>query len=174
MRGVILYKSKYGTTRQYAEWIAAALNADLFDVKDISVSKINEYDFAVLGGGMYAATVLGANLIDKITCRQIVLFTVGLSDPATTDYSGHIKRMFPVGVPLSVKIFHFRGGINYNKLSFMHKTMMSMLVKTVQKKSVLNDEEKLFVSSYGSEIDFCDEKTIKPLLEYIESVKNHE
>jgi flavodoxin len=85
MRAVILYKSKYGTTKQYAEWIANALNADLFDIKDISINKINDYDFAVLGGGMYAGTVLGANLISKIKCRQIVLFTVGLADPTTTD-----------------------------------------------------------------------------------------
>jgi menaquinone-dependent protoporphyrinogen IX oxidase len=173
MHGIILYKSKYGTTKKYAEWIAKALNADLFDVKDISSSKINEYDYAVLGGGMYAGTVLGANLINKIKCKQIVLFTVGLADPATTDYSEHIKRMFPDGVPENVRIFHFRGGINYNKLSFVHKTMMSMLTKTVQKKSVLSEEEKLFLSSYGSEIDFCDKKTIDPLIEYIESVENN-
>jgi menaquinone-dependent protoporphyrinogen IX oxidase len=167
MRAVILYKSKYGTTKQYAEWIANALNADLFDIKDISISKINEYDYAVLGGGMYAGSVLGANLINKIKCKQIVLFTVGLADPATTDYSGHYNRMFPDGVPENFKIFHFRGGINYNKLSFVHRTMMNMLVKTVRKKSVLSEEEKLFLSSYGSEIDFCDKKTIEPLIEFI-------
>jgi menaquinone-dependent protoporphyrinogen IX oxidase len=167
MRAVILYKSKYGTTKQYAEWIANALNADLFDVKDISTAKLSEYDYAVLGGGMYAGSVLGANLINKIKCKQIVLFTVGLADPATTDYSKHIKRMFPDGIPENIKIFHFRGGINYNKLSFVHKTMMSMLVKSVQKKSILSEEEKLFLSSYGSEIDFSDKKTIEPLIEFI-------
>jgi menaquinone-dependent protoporphyrinogen IX oxidase len=170
MRGVILYKSKYGTTKQYAAWIAKALNADLFDVKDISIAKVNEYDYVVLGGGMYAGSVLGANLINKMKCKQIVLFTVGLADPATTDYSEHIKRMFSNGVPQNVKIFHFRGGINYNKLSFVHKTMMSMLTKTVQNKYVLSIEEKLFLSSYGSEIDFSDEKTIKPLIEYIKNI----
>jgi menaquinone-dependent protoporphyrinogen IX oxidase len=170
MRGIILYKSKYGTTKQYAAWIAKALNADLFDVKSISIAKINEYDYVVLGGGMYAGSVLGANLINKIKCKQIVLFTVGLADPATTDYSEHIKKMFPDGVPQNAKVFHFRGGINYDKLSLVHKTMMSMLVKTVQKKTVLSDEENLFLSSYGSEIDFCDEKTIMPLIEYIRGV----
>jgi menaquinone-dependent protoporphyrinogen IX oxidase len=170
MSGIILYKSKYGTTKRYAAWIAAALDADLFDVKDISTAKINEYDYVVLGGGMYAGSVLGANLINKIKCKQIVIFTVGLADPATTDYSEHIKKMFPDGVPENVKIFHFRGGINYNKLSLVHKTMMSMLVKTVQKKTDLSEEEKLFASSYGSEIDFCDEKAISPLVEYIKGL----
>jgi menaquinone-dependent protoporphyrinogen IX oxidase len=166
MRGIILYKSKYGTTKRYAAWIAKALSADLYDIKDISTDIINEYDYAVLGGGMYAGSVLGANLIEKIKCKQIVLFTVGLADPVTTDYSGQINRMFPNGAPENVKIFHFRGGINYNNLSFVHKTMMRMLVKTVKKKFVLSDEEKLFLSSYGSEIDFCDEKTIEPLIEF--------
>lgn len=33
MKGVIIYKSKYGSTRQYAEWICAETGFELFDVK---------------------------------------------------------------------------------------------------------------------------------------------
>jgi len=32
---VVIYKSKYGKTKQYAEWIAAELNAPLFDHTEI-------------------------------------------------------------------------------------------------------------------------------------------
>ncbi len=33
---VVVYKSKYGTTKRYAEWISKSLSCDLFDRKDIN------------------------------------------------------------------------------------------------------------------------------------------
>ena len=41
---VVLYGSKYGSTKQYAEWIAEELNADLLDVNDANLQNIKNYD----------------------------------------------------------------------------------------------------------------------------------
>ena len=38
MKGIVLYKSKYGNTKQYAKWIADDLK---FEIRDISQFKKN-------------------------------------------------------------------------------------------------------------------------------------
>ena len=69
----------------------------------------------------------------------------------------------------NIKVFHLRGGIDYTKLNFMHKTMMSMLVKMVKKKDreELNAEQKEMIDTYGQVVDFTDKQSLQPIIEYI-------
>ena len=69
----------------------------------------------------------------------------------------------------NIKVFHLRGGIDYSKLNFMHKTMMSMLVKMVKKKDreELNAEQKEMIDTYGQVVDFTDKQSLQPIIEYI-------
>jgi hypothetical protein len=120
---------------------------------------------------MYAGMVFNSSQIKKLTFKNLVLFTVGLADPKTTDYSTHLEKMFPKGVPENTKVFHLRGGIDYTKLSFMHKKMMGMLKTVDSKEKNPSEEEQLFVSTYGGMVDFSDRDSIKPLVEYVKSLQ---
>ena len=54
MKTVIIYKSVHrGNTKKIAEAIAEALEADLFDLKDVKKDIINEYDLIGFGSGIY-------------------------------------------------------------------------------------------------------------------------
>lgn len=44
MKGIILYKSKYGSTKKYAEWLALETNFDVCDVKKIKTENVEKYD----------------------------------------------------------------------------------------------------------------------------------
>jgi hypothetical protein len=65
-----------------------------------------------------------------------------------------------------------RGGIDYKKLSLVHKSMMAMLKKVTAKKAEdkLTDEEREFLDTYGDKVDFTDKNTIVPLVKYISNI----
>ena len=65
MKTVVIYESKYGTTKKYAEWIADALSCDLFEKKSITPSALTGYDTIIYGGGLYAGGVSGIGLLKK-------------------------------------------------------------------------------------------------------------
>jgi len=71
-----------------------------------------------------------------------------------------------------IKVFHLRGGIDYSKLSFMHKSMMSMLHKTLTKKNpdLLSDEDREMLETYGKKVDFTDRLSIAPLISYVQAL----
>lgn len=54
MKTAIIYKSVHrGNTKKIAEVMAEALEADLFDLKDVNHAIINDYDLIGFGSGIY-------------------------------------------------------------------------------------------------------------------------
>jgi menaquinone-dependent protoporphyrinogen IX oxidase len=164
---LVAFQSKYGNTRKYAEWIAEALGADLKERQDVTPDTLREYECVIYGGSLYAGGILGADLAAKNPCNNLIVFTVGLADPATTDYSRILEKDFPDGSNKPIRVFHLRGGIDYKKLNFVHKGMMAMMKKmTIGKKTgaELSSEEQVFSDTYGGKVDFTDKASIAPLV----------
>ena len=165
----VIYKSKYGTAKQYAEWIAQELNTTLLEASAVNPARLMSFDIVVYGGGLYAGGIDGVKLVTKNPCKNLVVFTVGLAEPETTDYSAILNKNFTAEALSKIKIFHLRGGIDYKNLGFIHKGMMGMMRKMTLKRdeSERNEEDKLFLETYGEKLDFTDKSTIKPLIDCV-------
>ena len=168
----VVYKSKYGTTKQYAQWIAGALDAVLLEASTVKPSQLTSFDIVVYGGGLYAGGIDGVELVTKNPCESLVVFTVGLADPKTTDYSAILDKNFTPEMLSKTKVFHLRGGIDYKKLGLIHKGMMGMMRRLTLKKdkSELTEEDHEFLKTYGSKVNFMDESTIELILAYVRSL----
>lgn len=172
----VIFKTKYGHTRKYAEWISEELKCDLFEHSEISDEKMLDYDTIVYGGGLYASGILGIELITKnfssLNNKKIVVFTVGLADPdIKSQFEPIINKNFTEEMQKRINIFHLRGGINYKELGIVHKAMMAALKSSVKnKKGELTDEDKLMLETYGEKIEFTDKTTIEPLVSYVRSL----
>lgn len=170
----VIYKSKYGHTKKYAEWIAESLKADLFEESGISGSGLAGYSTIIYGGGLYASGINGISLItknfDSVKDRNLVVFTVGLASPLDTSiYRPIIEKNIPEGMRNSIRFFHLRGGIDYSELNMMHKGMMAMLKKMVEKKDEQEktDEDRQMLETYGQKVDFTDRNSIIPIVDYV-------
>lgn len=71
-----------------------------------------------------------------------------------------------------IRQFHFRGGIDYPRLSLVHRLMMAMLCSAMRKKGYddLRSEDRLMLDTYGKQIDFSERSTIGPLVEYVKGL----
>jgi menaquinone-dependent protoporphyrinogen IX oxidase len=56
-KALVLYFSKYGSTKKYAEWIASELNGDIYNIKKFNQNSLKEYDTIILGSGLYAGKI---------------------------------------------------------------------------------------------------------------------
>jgi hypothetical protein len=65
MKTIVIYKSKTGYTKQYAQWIAEELSADILPADKVSFQKLAEYDCIIFGGRLYAVGIDGLSLIKK-------------------------------------------------------------------------------------------------------------
>lgn len=161
---VVVYESKYGYTRKYAQWIAEELDGDLYERKKVKAVDLLKYDTIIYGGGLYAGGVSGIDLIvksfEQIKDKKLVLFTCGLADPEDSGNVNHIReslrKVLSTEMMEKIMIYHLRGGINYGKLGMVHKSMMAMLHKVMAKKDYnsLREEDKQMLDTYGKEVDF--------------------
>lgn len=179
----VIYKSKYGATKKYAEWIAKALSADLFERKEIHQNNLNQYDTIIYGGGLYAGGISGINFItknfEKIQNKNLVVFSCGLADPTNDVNIKNIQKgldkVFSPEMKKKITCFHLRGGMDYTRLSLVHKSMMAMLCKMIAKKEQesLTVEEKEMLETYGKIVDFADENTIEPLVSFVRDASSN-
>ena len=169
----VIYKSKYGSTKRYAEWIAEELNASLFEAASIKPSQLLTYDVVIYGGGIYAGGINGVKLVTKNPCKSLVVFTVGAADPKTTDYSEILSKNFTPELLSKAKIFHLHGGIDYKRLGFTHKIMMALVKKLrvdSKPQEQRSDDDRLFLETYGAKFDFTEKSTIEPLVDYVRTL----
>ncbi len=172
-RIAVIYQSRYGSTRQYAEWIAKELGAELLTRAQVQPADLAQYDVVVYGGGLYAGGIAGADLVLKHPVKQLVLFTVGVGDPKTADYAQVLKQAFPTGLPDNAKLFHLRGGIDYKRLTFVHRAMMAMVKKLMIGKTPpekMTDEMRTIQDTYGKTVDFVDQASIRPIVDCVRSL----
>lgn len=170
---VVMYKSKYGATRKYAEWLSEELSCDLIETKKANIDKIKEYDTIILGGGIYATGISGISFLKKnykkLKDKKIAVFAVGASphnDAAFKTLKEHNLRDSLSEIPF----FYFRGSWNEDKMSWKDKTLCSMLKKFVAKKDPADYEpwEDALMQAIGSQIDWTDKENLKPILEFVQ------
>ena len=64
-KGIVLYKSKYGATKRYAEMLASAVPFDISDISRVNVRDLKDYGVIVYGGGIYASGIAGLGFLKK-------------------------------------------------------------------------------------------------------------
>ena len=65
MDGVILYQSKYGATKKYADWLSEETGFECIETKRADIKEISKFETIVLGGGIYASGIAGLSFLKK-------------------------------------------------------------------------------------------------------------
>lgn len=171
-KAVVIYASQYGTTERYARWIADALGAPIFEAQSIDPARMMEYDVVIYGGGLYAGGIAGAKLVAKHPSKALVLFTVGLATPATTDYSAILARHFTKAQLAGMQVFHLRGGIDYGGLGPIHRAMMAFMKSRIMKipPDARTSDDRQLLETYGAKVDFTDQAAINPLVDAVRAL----
>ncbi len=164
MNRIIIYGTEYGTAKLYADELSRRTGIEAISYKD--VTNIDSYETIIYIGALYAGGVLGMSktfkAINNPSDKRFIIITVGLADPADEEniknIRGGITKQISREILAKSRIYHVRGGIDYSKLGFKHRTMMSLLYK---KAKGLPDERKTaevkaMVDTYNKTIDFVD------------------
>lgn len=172
MKYIVVYKSKYGSTKTYAHWIAESLGCDAFDAKEISADNLTDYDVIIYGGGLYAEVINGSYLvtknIERLKDKKIIVYTTGITPVDCRDYYDRlvINKNFKNGVPENIKIFNFPGKMKLDELSLVHRSALRGLKKIMMAKENPSDMEKLLIQLCDADGDFSDKECIYDLLKY--------
>ena len=172
MKAIVIYKTKYGSTKIYAEWIAEELGCDAVDAKKITADELLKYDTIIYGGGLYAEVINGVSLItkniEKLGNKKLIVYTTGITPLDCRDYYDKmvIEKNFKPEMATKIKIYNFLGKMIIDELSLVHRTALKTLKKIMSAKENPTEMEKMLVDLCDANADFSDREAIKELVEY--------
>lgn len=172
-KGIILYQSKYGATKKYAEWLSMATGYKCIETSKARLKEIKEYDAIVLGGGVYASGILGIDFLKKniqdLSDKKIAVFAVGASPYDEKAILQVREKHFVKGLE-AIPLFYCRGAWDEEKMTFTHKTLCRMLQKAVAKKNPVEYEpwESALMCAIGQTCDWTDQSYLNPILKYLQ------
>lgn len=173
--GIILYKSKYGATKKYAEWISERTGFSYIRTEDADINNLMEYDVIILGGGIYASGIAGLSFlkkhISKLKGKKIIVFCCGASpyekSAFDTVVNFNLKGELMV---MDIPCYYCRGTFDMSEMSFKDRILCKMLRKAVAKKNPEEYEawEKALMSVGDNEKgNWIDKAYIEPVIEAV-------
>ena len=158
---LIIYGSKYGHTKAYAEEYSRRTGIPCEDYCE--VSNIDCLSTVIYFGALYAGGVLGLKkTLDKMNWddTRIIVVTVGLSDPDDEknilNIENSMKEQLTEEIFNKLQIYHLRGGIDYSRLNFVHRTMMKLLYNKAKNVTDPDAETRAMIETYGKKVSFVD------------------
>lgn len=130
--GLIIYESKYGATRDYAQWLKQELKLHVLAANDTDEADIKNMDFLIIGTPVYAGQFRIKNWLKKYTkticSKKIFLFVVcntGADEQQVREQL--VRNNIPPEIKQFCEVYFLPGKLEPSKLSLMDKLVVKMV-----------------------------------------------
>ena len=148
MKGLVIYKGKYGATKQYAMWIGQELQLPVASADRFPIDELPKYDYFILGSSVYIGKLeikdwLKKNF-DLLQNKKIFFFQVSASPPEQIEKrESYNKASLPPSILKKIQFYYLPGRMIMRNLSAWDRFMLRMgarLAKDpLEKKAMLTD-----------------------------------
>ena len=148
MKGLVIYKGKYGATKQYAMWIGQELQLPVASADRFHIDELPKYDFFILGSSVYIGKLEIKDWLKKnfnvLQNKKIFFFQVAASPVEQIEKrEGYNKASLPPSILKNIEFYYLPGRMIMRNLSGWDRFMLKMGAKLtkdpVEKKAMLTD-----------------------------------
>lgn len=173
---LIVYYSKTGFTKKYAEWIKESLSesmsCDLFSYNERRKIQFAQYNIVLFGGGFHAGQINGIKwfkaqmhkLLDKAnkSDRRIAVFATGAMPAEAPDIEKTLRQNFTEKEWAEITAFYLPGGLCYEKMGIGDRLMMAAFRALLKEKNVDSQMQQIVAHSF----DLSSKELITPLVKW--------
>jgi hypothetical protein len=163
MRLAICYAGKFGSTRQYAQWLAEATGAPVFDLGREDPD-LTDYDALILGSSII---VMKPTIKDWLTDnwprlrdKHVLLFTVSGTEPGHPNLDRWLHNHLPAEILDSVDYVPLRGRLHIPELPWLVRTSLWI--------GSLIESDPMAKRRMREGFDFMDRSSLDLILEWVE------
>jgi menaquinone-dependent protoporphyrinogen IX oxidase len=162
---IVLYRSKTGFSKRYAEWIAEDLACECRPIKGVKLDDLQDYRLVIYGAGVYAGMIAGLgkikNWIGKSPKKTWIVFATGATPHDKAYEELLFKTNFRKGEGRPAHFYYFLAGINYERMGFFNRVLMKLFASVSAKKNSTTQ------TTSQTSIDLANRDYIKDLLCYV-------
>lgn len=165
---LVLYESKTGYSKRYAEWIAEELNTVCYSLKEGTDEMFGKAHVVVFGGGVNGSILNGqskfARKMKQYPDKKVIYFATGIR-PATKRTSELIQKN-NFGEE-KVVCFYVRGGLESGRLTPGDKTLIRIYSAMIKRRRDIHEEDKEVISLLKLDVDYSTREQIQPLIQTV-------
>jgi len=131
MKGIIIYKGKYGATQQYAMWLSTALSIPASPAGEEINKELIDADYIIMGSSIYIGKLQLRKWIRQhrslLIDKKIFLFLVAGTPVSEKEKLQHyINSNIEAEINARCTYFFLPGKLEFKKLSFLDKMLMKI------------------------------------------------
>jgi len=131
MKAIIIYKGKYGATRQYSEWLAEELKVSVVSTEGYNAAEVTETNTVILGSSVYIGQLQIRQWLkehqQELVNKKLFLFVVCGTPPSELAMlQPYVNSSVPLSLLKQMHIYFLHGRLIYKKLSRMDRFMLRM------------------------------------------------
>ncbi len=129
MKGLIIYKSRYGAAAQYAKWLSETLSIPAVEMKDVTAELLKASDYIIAGSSIYMGKILlkewlEAN-VDVLKSKTLFTYIVGAAPSTqTTKTARYFTDNIPALLLQKDQCFYLQGKSIHSELSWLDKLLL--------------------------------------------------
>lgn len=167
MKALVVYNSKTGFTRRYAQWLAAALDADCRAIDEVGNVDMRQYDLLLFGSWVHAETLQKREWIKQQLAqwkdRRVGVFAVGAM-PAGNAANRVFEQSFTPQERTQMRTFYLQGGLDYARMGRGDRLLMAFMRRVLASRKDTASAEMLRLLSES--FDAADERAIAPIVQW--------
>lgn len=171
-RTVVIYKSKHGSTKQYAEWIGEELECPVISADDFSKKDFVNYDNIIYGGCVQAGGIQGFDLIKKamrwgrLDGKKVITFAVGINIMQKETRMQLREINFDKSYVERMTCFYCPGAYKPEEIKGIDAGIMKLMVKMLEGKdaSEMTEDDKRLLDAVHNGANYVDRKYIEPII----------
>ncbi len=161
----IVYVSKTGHTKSYAEMLGKATGLPIYELKEAAGAAEKGSDIIYMGW-LFASSIKGYK---KAAKRYNITAVCGVGLGDTGSQTDTVRKS--AGIPGNTPLFTLQGGINRAKLKGMNKFMINMLTKSLGKKANPTDDDKRMLYLLTHDASYVSDENLSEVLEWYKGLK---
>ena len=156
---IVIYSSKYGSTKQYAEWLAQDSGADILPVEKADAKKLAAYGAIVFGACVYVGKMRKIEFIVKnwaaLEGKKVLVFAVCSSKTGEKKANEIMEANIPAAMRAKVKFYSLAGKIGKLDLldSILIQAQLSAARDKYRKSGSVEDRRALERLGHFDEMD---------------------
>ena len=166
---ILLYNSKTGFTRRYAEMIGKELDCPVCPLKD-APADLSQYSAVAFGSRLHAGVFDGWKKARKLLARRgakkLVVFATGaMPNEAEEQIRTVWEKNLTQEERGSIPHFYLQAGMCLERLGGVDRAMLRVAARFMGRKKDKSAEAAAFVDAIGRSYDITDEKYIRPVVD---------
>lgn len=166
---IVVYQSKHGHTKQYAQWIASALQCQSKPLSDMKKDEWDSYDQVIFGGGIYMGKIQGWKKAQRHRKNKpIVLAACGANQGTEADLAYVKTRNMTPSQQAKIPFFFLPSTMDLGQTKGFLKWMMSNIVAMIEKKPNPTEDDRKFLEMMKPTKERMDIAFIDDLVRFVQ------